>query len=261
VIAIVGVLVSMLAPALRSARESAMAGVSLSNVRSLQTANALYAEDHDGAYMAGAVRFRTENRHRWHGIRAEGEDVFRPEGAPITAYLGGAGSGSGSSAAVRECPCFGGTLEELRAREEMGFEVGNGGYGYNLAFVGSVREQRHAGYWVVVTDEQGSPRDWFRQPSRTIAFSTSAFASAAVGGVHEYSFAEPRFWPENPTFRPDPTIHFRCGGGAPTAWLDGSASIERRTFSWAGLDPRVDAGEQDLGWFGEADDNRLFDYD
>jgi len=257
VMAIIAILLSILAPLLQTARQAAWASVSLANVRSLQRANALYAEDHDGDYLPGAIDFRTENRHRWHGVRAPGERLFDPAAGPITPYLGG----GASSVGVRGCPAFRGRLEELERRDDMGFEVGNGGYGYNLAFVGSVREQRIAGYWTLRTDERGSPRSWFRQPSRTIAFASSAFASAAIGGVHEYSFVEPRFWADNPAFRPDPTIHFRCNARAPTAWLDASATLERRTFTWAGFDPRIDAGAHDLGWFGEADDNGLFDYD
>ena len=92
-------------------------------------------------------------------------------------------------------------------------------------------------------------------------------AESSPERVIEYSFLEPRFWPDWPTARPDPTIHFRHGatrsspGAATIAWLDGHVSSEQLSETWTSnyytANPRAAA----VGWFGDADDNSLFDYD
>jgi prepilin-type processing-associated H-X9-DG protein len=118
-----------------------------------------------------------------------------------------------------------------------------------------------------MSDAVGAPRSRFADPSRTIAFADAALADGnAAAGVIEYSFIEPRWWPDTlPAVRPDPSIHFRHGksaagaGTAAAAWLDGHVSAERRTFTArSGVYPG-DPAALGTGWFGTADDNALFD--
>lgn len=259
-ISVIGLLLGILAPALHTARQGGRQAVCASNVRQLQMANDLRANERGGRFVPGAAAIATENLSRWHGERTSTAEPFRPRGGALTPYLGGA------SESVRACPTFAPRLEELQSRG-AGFETGGGGYGYNNAFVGVVRTEALPGHWTVQSDEDGAARHRFMQPTKTVAFADAAIASfgsagsGSVAGVIEYSFIEPRFWPDNPSFRPDPSIHFRHGGRVNAAWLDGHVSGEERTFTWAGLIAPEDAPDYGLGWFGDDDSNRLFDYE
>ena len=121
----------------------------------------------------------------------------------------------------------------------------------------------------MVTDRTGAPMSMFGGPGTAIAFADAAFAGdpgagSPTGGLIEYSFAEPRFWPDSPELRVDPSIHFRHGAGreglANVCWLDGHVSVQGFHDTWTsglyGADPR-DFG---IGWFGESGDNRDFGY-
>lgn len=253
VIAVIGVLMGLLLPALGRARESARAVECASNVRQLQLANDLYANDSGGRYMPAAPGIQTTNLRRWHGVRRSTGDAFRAEGAPVTAYLDGPSVGG----AVRACPSFMARLKELSQRS-LGFERGCGGYGYNAAFVGTERSETAPGVWEVASDLAGSVRTRFRGPSLTVAFADAALAATEL---IEYSAVEPPMWPQYPGYRPDPSVHFRHGGGASAAWLDGHVTRELMSHSEpSGVYPGEPA-EAGVGWFGDVSDNRLFDYE
>ncbi|GAB4518056.1 MAG: hypothetical protein Tsb0013_22250 [Phycisphaerales bacterium] len=252
VVAIVALLVGVLLPALGGARVAGMRAVSTSNLRQLQLANATHAHDHDDRYIAGAPCF-LRNLERWHGTRAQIGEPFTPEGAPLTAYL----EGDRSSEALRSCPMFEPTAEQLRAIG-AGFERSCGGYGYNNAYVGTVRAQVTPGVWAVRDDTRGERSARFDQPTHTIGFATAAIVTDTLT---EYSFVEPPYWPEYPGFRPDPSIHFRFGGRAPVVWLDGHASTETRDYTYQSGLYSGDPDAYGIGWFGTDKDNRLFDHD
>lgn len=256
-ISLIAALLSLMAPALSSARDSARQAMCGSNIRQLQLANDLHANERSDRYIPGAIDMQTSNLHRWHGVRRHVGEPFDSEAGPISSYLGDGKHGS----RVRACPGFQMTLDALEESGD-GFERGNGGYGYNNAFVGVARTAGPGGAWVVQTDEHGANRDRFERPANTIAFTDAAFAHAqGVDGLIEYSFAEPNFWPDFPGARPNPSIHFRHGGACNVAWLDGHVSAETRTVTWSGLGFGPDSTALGLGWFGGADSNELFDYD
>ena len=84
-------------------------------------------------------------------------------------------------------------------------------------------------------------------------------AAFAADGLIEYSFAESRFHPRYPGFRGVPSIHFRHNGRANVGWCDGHVDARPMTFTdWNHL-YRTDPARYGIGWFGAADDNRLFD--
>lgn len=252
VVAVIAVLVGILLPALGQARASARRVECGSNARQLALANEMYAEANESRYMPGAPEIQTKNLRRWHGVRSAVGEAFRAEGAPITPYFDGA------SEAVRACPEFVQTLEGLTARG-MGFERGCGGYGYNNAFVGVERYELAKGVWEVRTDLVGSRRERFVQPVRTVAFADGAFFGAD-GALIEYSFIEPRWWPQYTSFRPDPSAHFRHAGLCSVAWLDGHVTSEpRAAVEFTPFTPG-DFAANGVGWFGDTDDNGLFDY-
>jgi len=257
VISLIGALMSIVIPSLAAARERGRQAQCASNLRQLQLANDVYANDHDGLYIPGAINIESTNLHRWHGVREHTAESFIADHAPITPYL----EDAVVSARARTCPTFQHTLDAL-AQTGAGFENACGGYAYNNAFIGSVRRPGPGGAWLIQSTATGVRRSVVNRPSDTIAFTDGALASAqGVDGLIEYSFIEPRYWPDFPGARPNPSIHFRHSGQCNVAWLDGHVSTPSRTFSWVGFGYGVDSTTVGLGWFGEHDSNELFDYD
>jgi len=245
VVGIIALLISLLLPGVSAARSQAKGIVCRSNIRQIQLANRYYAEDHNRVYCPGASDFRN-NLHRWHGTRDHPSRPFDSTRGPLVPYLG-------PERAIRQCPAF--PADEIAA-ESGGFERGNGGYGYNNGFVGVQLKEYASGECAVANDRAGTLADRIRQPTETIMFTDSAFAGK---GLIEYSFAEPRFHPQFPTFRMDPSIHFRHRRHANVVWCDGHVSAERRTFTWSSGLYRGDPDHFSIGWFGRIDDNRFFD--
>lgn len=271
VIAVLALLIGLLLPALGRSREAGRRAACASNLRQLMIASECYADDHRDRYAPGAPDIHI-NLQRWHGTRSNASEAFVARDGPLTPYLSGSGDseGGGASAGVRRCP----TAAALRIGEDDGpgaFERSAGGYGYNNAFVGTTRRRMGFGaseVWVVLTDRLGSARHMFAQPAGTIAFADSALAGDR--GPIEYSFVEPRRWPDMPTERTDPSMHFRHAGirgragdragRANVAWLDGHVAPEEMTFTWSSGLYAQPARPHAIGWPGEADDNSLFDY-
>jgi prepilin-type N-terminal cleavage/methylation domain-containing protein/prepilin-type processing-associated H-X9-DG protein len=246
-VSILGLLTAILLPSLRKAHEQARAAVCGSNLRQIALANDLYADENQQCYCPGAADFVSTNLHRWHGTRDATGQAFDGRRGPLVPYLGPEGH-------IRACPSFRIGLAEDDPRR---FEKNCGGYGYNLAFVGQqLEKKRGSRLYLIKTDRVGTPTDRIRCPTRTIMFTDSAFLD---GDLLEYSFAEPRFFPTYGT-RPNPTIHFRHDRQANVVWCDGHVDRQPRTFTWwaTGLFDG-DPAQNNLGWFGDADDNQLFD--
>lgn len=277
IIAIIAVLIAVLLPSFGSARETARSGVCASNTRQLVLAADAYAADARDRLPPGAPDILA-NRTRWHGARSSVSGPFEPVGGTMSAYLGeGVDGSAGASRAVRTCPTFARLAERL-LQAGVGFERSAGGYGYNNAYLGVDRAPAGtdpaSGRPVhrFVTDRIGALRTGFSAPAQTMAFADTAFAdgSAAAGGIIEYSFLEPRFWPDTPNLRADPSMHFRHAvpsrstspvarpGAANAAFLDGHVQPMRMTFSHSsGIYP-ADPAEHGIGWPGDADTNDLF---
>lgn len=256
VVAVIALLVGVLLPSLSQARGSGMRMQGASNIRQLQIANTMYADDHAGRMMPGAIGIGTTNLHRWHGTRESVGLPFEPEGGSITPYL----DGDGGSRGVRRCPAL--RIPEGMDRSSVdAFEENCGGYGYNAMYLGAEIWRDHRGR-MMVDRSRGALRARVRNPSETVAFADCALVTTT--DLIEYSFAEPPYWPQYGPGgdRPDPSIHFRhVGGTANVVWVDGHVSSERMTETKEegiyGGSPR----EHGLGWFGEVDSNRLFDLD
>ncbi|MCB9847599.1 MAG: hypothetical protein H6814_04220 [Phycisphaeraceae bacterium] len=252
-IAVLALLIGIMIPTLGSARATGRRVVCASNIRQVQIANMVYAGDSADRFVPGAADIVVSNLHRWHGTRASAGVPFSPEEGDLTPYL----DGEGTSRQVRACPSFEHAIEDLQSRGK-GFERGCGGYGYNNAFVGTERELNRSGNWVIVDDTRGAATSFFALPASTIAFADAAFVTDEL---IEYSFVEPRKWPHRPRNRPDPSTHFRHEGRANVAWLDGHVTPESRTFTSKSGIYSGDPASFDIGWFGEDDDNRLYDYE
>ncbi len=236
---LVMLLIGVLLPGLGQAREQARSTFCQSNIRQVAMANGLYAQESGGVYVPGASGF-LQNLNRWHGDRASVQEPFVSSRGPLVPYLGPEG-------AIRECPTF--------KPEKRGFETGNGGYGYNNAYVGVWTTKNRHGRVIIVSDQVGTVADRVKRPGDTVMFTDSAFAEDQL---IEYSFAEPRFHPSFGS-RADPSIHFRHIRRANVAWCDGHVSRETRSYSWSSGIYSGDPDRWDIGWFGESDDNGLFD--
>ncbi len=238
-VGLVMLLVGLLLPGLGKAREQAHSTLCQSNVRQLALANGLYAQESGGVYVPGASRFLS-NLNRWHGTRALANEPFDPTRGPLVSYLG-------SDEAIRACPTF--------KPDQRGFEGGNGGYGYNNAYVGVQTAEVRQGRIIVTSDLGGTVADRVKHPGETVMFTDSAFVDRQL---IEYSFAEPRFHPAFGS-RADPSIHFRHGHRCNVAWCDGRVSRESRTYTCSSGIYLGDPAQFGVGWFGDSDDNRLFD--
>ena len=245
VLGIIVLLASMLLPGLSSARAQAKSVVCRSNISQIMHASRYYVADYGGVYCPGASDILA-NLDRWHGRRDKPSEAFDSGRGPLVSYLG-------SEAKIRQCPAF--PADEIAAYSG-GFERGNGGYGYNNAFIGVQTMQYASGEYEITNDRAGAVADWVVRPAETILFTDTAFAATQL---IEYSFAEPRFHPQWPTFRADPSIHFRHRGLTNVGWCDGHVDSHRRTAFWSSGMYKADPNRLHLGWFDQADDNSLFD--
>ena len=239
VLSILMFLLAVLLPGLARTRQQARSAVCRSNIRQIALADDLYAQESGGVYCPGAADF-TKNLHRWHGRRDSVNEPFSSADGPLVAYLGLDG-------AIRACPSF--------EPEFVGFEAGNGGYGYNNAYIGVQTVGSGADDVIVTSDLAGAYADRVKRPGETVMFTDAAFVA---GRLIEYSFAEPRFHPQFSS-RADPSIHFRHHKSANVAWCDGHVLPQMRTFTWSSGVYEGDPDRCDIGWFGQADDNSLFD--
>lgn len=245
VVAIVGLLAAILAPSLSGARDRARATVCGSNLRQLVLANQMYGNENSGRACPGAAGI-IENLRRWHGTRDHPSAPFDAKRGPLVRYLGADGR-------IRACPSF----RDYVTDSSRAFELGNGGFGYNNAYVGVILRRVPGGSDIIETDNSGVPFDRIRNAADTLMFADAAFAA---DDLIEYSFAEPRFHPTN-GYRADPSIHFRHRRHANVGWCDGHVDAQGLAFTWSSGLYLGDPGLRAIGWFGVADDNHQFDLD
>lgn len=273
-LAVVALVASMLLPGLAGARESARRAACLSNQRQLGAAVWAYGGEFRGVAPPAASQ-SLRNLDRWHGRRERVSEAFAPGGGALSAYMGEEG---GAAIGARACPSFAGTLALLTpggagggAGGGWGFERSCGGYGYNARYVGEWRVRGSSGLWIRRSDRRGACLDAFADPAGTVLFADAGLEyPGAPEGVIEYSFIEPRWWPDLPGHRPDPSMHFRHGGTSGRAgecaavMLDGHARGFRRGLAWSSGIYGESAADPRTGWADGAcgaDDNGLFDYE
>ena len=254
VVSTLALLLALLMPALAGARSQARGMVCRSNLRQLVLANIGYATENDGHYVP-AARDMWDNagRHRWHGARARLGEPFDPLKGPLIGYL--------TDGQVKECP----TRIGFRKSDEWStsFEQGGGGYGYNMAYLGS--RLWDAGLSGPLAFQQAYMRttsmNEVGNPGGTLMFADAAMANDGMSLI-EYSFAEPPFavlgGQTMTDFRMSPSIHFRHGHLANVAWADGHTGSEPMTDIDETNAYGIDSAALGLGWF-EPADNTPFD--
>ena len=267
VLAIVGVLLALLLPAVQVAREAARGMQCKNNLRQLALATSLYIDTY-GRYPPAT---HSGNNLRWFGSRESKTEWFTQKDGPLAPFYENQGK-------LRVCPSF--AFERSRELTGFGdlvtFEAGGGGYGYNDTYLGT-------------TGWRGDP--WPDYLDRSTDFDrlvnlgrTALFADTALVRLHqgrpmliEYSFLQPphfiygafaSFYPgKGPTSlatadwgRPTPSVHFRHGGTAHVAWCDGRVTSEIRSDSNDSFFGGNTVRNQ-IGWFRGVGDNRWFDLD
>ena len=254
VIGIIGILTAILLPALSRARAAARATFCVNNLRQLYLANTMFADEHNGRYVAAApdVYDGFGGKTRWHGERptADNSTDFDPNRGPLAEYL--------MDGRVKECPEF---FEFSRQGEvSNAFESGTGGYGYNMTYIGSTQSITED-YLEAV--KHGMLDTRVLNPSSTIMFADAALPEP--GYLIEYGFVEsPHFiTAEKPKGVPEwgfasPSLHFRHYGRINVAWADGHISNEK--WAWAPETNGYGArnSEWSVGWFGPKN-NMYFD--
>lgn len=256
-IAIIGLLASLLLPALGRARAMARQAQGKNNLRQLFLANAMYASEHDGHYapaapdlydflLPGAAPDHFGGRIRWHGVRdrPNPNSPFDPKKGPFSEYLPDGGR-------VRECPVF----TEYREHGDVpnAFEGGSGGYGYNMVYVGSRLSRMDNPVEAV---RMGMRDVDIVDPASTIMFAESAMPQS--DHLIEYSFLEPPLPVSvaHPHGDPDagytlsPSMHFRHYGRVNVLWCDGHITSEK--IDWT-PDANAYGGNNrqwGVGWFG-----------
>jgi prepilin-type processing-associated H-X9-DG protein len=258
VVSTVSVVVAVSVPALTTAKARARAVVCRSNLRQLVLANIEYANDSDGFCVPAAedlwnslgLGLWQAGYHRWHGVRDGNDMPFDPMKGPLADYLG--------DGKVKECPQRVDFTKDHAG--SINFESGCGGYGYNMAYIGS-RLARPCSMNPKNRFSETPRMTEIKKPYSTLMFADTAFCQMGQYLI-EYSFAEPPFIVSGgKTYKESfakPSIHFRHSGLANVGWSDGH--IEPKPMANMEGKPGYDAASagMNIGWF-EPVNNTLFD--
>ena len=251
VISIISLLMAILIPALGASKNQAKMIVCKSNLRQLALSNQNYATDHHGYSVPGAMDLDSDNLHRWCGVRLSKNDSFDPAKGPLTGYLQDSSLSCPQTVPYVDLPPSDGA-----------YENGNGGYGYNLIYVGS--RIWESGYTTTNCAESTRLIE-IKRPQETLLFADTAMVKRidTVPALIRYPFAEPRYFvlnrqPDPALQPPDPSLHFRHRKNACIVWADSHASHEK-TAGYRGMNnDGTKPAKYNVGWF-EPMDNSLFD--
>ncbi len=254
VISTIALLLALLMPALAAARSQAHGIVCRSSIRQIVLANTGYATENDGFYVPAARDMGDgASRHRWHGVRIAPDKPFKASEGPLAGYL--------ADGQIKECPA---RVHFVESDDwDTSFERGCGGYGYNMAYLGS--RLWDAGMVGVQAFQQAYARTArvheVANPGQTLMFADTAMGNNGTSLI-EYSFAEPPFAVFGgrvmTDFRMSPSIHFRHGDLANAGWADGHAGVQSMAKLEGTNAYGVDSSALRLGWFDPVD-NTPFD--
>ena len=224
VIAIIAILAAMLLPALSSSRVAGRAAVCRSNIKQLNLALMLYIESNNDWCVPG---YRDSSwQQTWCGVNINGR--IEPQGG-IMDYMA-------ESNSIKSCPELSQLLDESDS-----YNKGNGGYGYNISYIGNTPGHYTAPNLPANMSAIGNPDD-------TVVFADSLYMQDNGKFTEMYSITAP-------TMAYSPDMNFRHSKNAIAGWLDGHVTAEKLSFSL-----NDNYKKYDLGWFGSsADDDKHFD--
>jgi prepilin-type N-terminal cleavage/methylation domain-containing protein/prepilin-type processing-associated H-X9-DG protein len=251
-VSVIAVLMAILMPVLAAACSQARSAVCRSNIRQLVLANIGYSTENDGFFVPAARdMWSGPGYHRWHGVRDSLDEPFEPLRGPLVRYL--------ADGKVKECPE---RVEFVKGQGwAVNFEQGCGGYGYNMAYLGSRLWQSGYSFGDAESYARTTLVSEVARPSETLMFADTAFYQQSKYLI-EYSFAEPRYWVSDGQVLtnsfPQPSIHFRHKGRANVGWADGHSGSREMGDFYGDNECYADFASMNLGWF-EPIDNSLFD--
>jgi prepilin-type N-terminal cleavage/methylation domain-containing protein/prepilin-type processing-associated H-X9-DG protein len=217
VIGIVAVLGALLFPAIGRGLGAARSAACYSNLRQMQTAFAMYMDDHDGRFFPWRETVAGGTLWYWgleYGGSGEGSRALDKSKARLARYLGQIGG-------TEICPAlpYGGSFFKRK------FDLASYGYGINLYLLADSPANARAGV---------SRFDQIQKPSDTITWGDAiqvntwqSPASPANPMMEEWYYLDS----QSP-----PKFHFRHGRRFQAVFADGSA----RAFSPERLDTRCD---------------------
>jgi len=232
VIAIIGMLSSILLPALSKAREKGRQAVCISNLKEIFLAIEMYKNDNDEWYplRSDSTNYPSYPIMFWSGSQSASGVDLDFTGSPIYPYL--------KAGEIKTCPSF----------KEFGkaYQPASGGYGYN----GQVGGYKGSGGTELVKQHKDSD---IKNPSNTIILSDAAYIRSGVI-VETYKLSAPYYYGEpmgggSPEWRArNPKMHFRHNGLANVVWCDGHVTSERMSYSRTN---GTNYGAANIGFIGE----------
>ncbi len=225
VIAIIGILASMLMPALASSRERGRSASCTNTLKQYGMANLMYADD----YKAFCPVKDPVANVFYYGERGGGHGSFSynlARGGFLHPYMG-------NSAKAMICPSF-----DVGSDLEIAEQVG--GIGYNrLSWSGTIGDGDYS-----ISNGRTSPASVSR-PTEIIMFGDAGLYSGSKVGGTAYLVPNTVGMMEK-----SGSAHFRHAGNANFVWVDGHVSSERFR----------DGTSLKTGHFGSSDDNEAFKY-
>ena len=201
VIAIVAILLGILFPVLSAARVSSARVISVQSLSQLMTGGRLYLNDNNNTFWP--YQQTTSNGMQWwYGLESF-QSMGLPEGQRFVDYSQGPlGPYVMTAGGVKTDPAF----LQYSPRLKPKYKDGNYGYGYNT---------------VLATDSTGKPRNAMQvtSPAEMVVFATCAQVNTFQSPASPKNPMIEEFYMISDT---EVTAHFRHGGNALAAFLDGS---------------------------------------
>ncbi|MCD4831255.1 MAG: type II secretion system GspH family protein [Anaerohalosphaeraceae bacterium] len=249
VISIIAAILGILLPVVATSRIRAKQVICKNNLSQLLKANELYALNNDGFYVPASTDIYDGNLNcnRWYGCRDNNTQPFDTSKGPLADCLAGT---------MLQCP------QKVRYDEikpgESHYENGNGGYGYNLVYLGST-------IWINGCSAKGcrsaAKQTDLKRPQDVLMFADTAMAKSIKGCDYliKYPFADPPHHvingiEENVWFT-IPSIHFRHGKKAGVGWADGHVSDEKRAKYKKHNPDGIVSAEFNIGWIKPLDNS------
>jgi prepilin-type N-terminal cleavage/methylation domain-containing protein/prepilin-type processing-associated H-X9-DG protein len=201
VVAIIGVLTALMAPAVAASRAASSRAISAHSLHELIVAGNCYLGEHNNNFwpyqqtVPGGTQW-------WFGFEAAASKAM-PEGQRTVDYSRGPlGPYASASGGVKTDPAF----LQYSPRLKPKYSNGNYGYGYNT---------------VLSADSTGKPRNSLQieNYSQVVVFATCAQVNTFQSPASSKNPMIEEFYMVNDTQN---TVHFRHGGKALAAFLDGS---------------------------------------